>query len=85
LGAGRGACRPALLPEIHNDFITAGPSEPWQVLDYVRQRELLPNGDYDRRRHQQQFLMAVLKQTASAGTLTDRSSSTGCCTPSASP
>jgi LCP family protein required for cell wall assembly len=45
--------------------------EPWQALDYVRQRELLPNGDYDRQRHQQQFLMAVLKQTASAGTLSD--------------
>jgi LCP family protein required for cell wall assembly len=44
---------------------------PWQALDYVRQRELLPNGDYDRQRHQQQFLMAVLKQTASAGTLSD--------------
>ncbi|NJC73478.1 LCP family protein [Planosporangium thailandense] len=44
---------------------------PWQALDYVRQRELLPNGDYDRQRHQQQFITAVLKQTASAGTLTD--------------
>jgi LCP family protein required for cell wall assembly len=44
---------------------------PWQALDYVRQRELLPGGDYDRQRHQQQFIMAVLKQTASAGTLTD--------------
>ena len=42
---------------------------PWQALDYVRQRELLPGGDYDRQRHQQQFIMAVLKQTASAGTL----------------
>ncbi|MFG2040627.1 LCP family protein [Dactylosporangium sp. NPDC048998] len=43
----------------------------WQALDFVRQRELLPNGDYDRQRHQQQFLMAVLKQTTSAGTLSD--------------
>jgi LCP family protein required for cell wall assembly len=44
---------------------------PWQALDYVRQRELLPGGDYDRQRHQQQFIMAVLKQTASAGTLSN--------------
>ncbi|MEV8515143.1 LCP family protein [Dactylosporangium sp. NPDC051484] len=44
---------------------------PWQALDFVRQRELLPNGDYDRQRHQQQFLMAVLKQSTSAGTLSD--------------
>ncbi|HKT05521.1 MAG TPA: LCP family protein [Rugosimonospora sp.] len=43
----------------------------WQALDYVRQRELLPNGDYDRQRHQQQFIVAVLKQLVSAGTLTD--------------
>ena len=45
--------------------------EPWAALDYVRQRILLPGGDYDRQRHQQQLIMAVLKQTTSAGTLTD--------------
>jgi LCP family protein required for cell wall assembly len=44
---------------------------PWQALDYVRQRELLPGGDYDRQRHQQQFIMAVLKQATSAHMLTD--------------
>jgi LCP family protein required for cell wall assembly len=31
----------------------------WQALDYVRQRKGLPNGDYDRQRHQQQFLRAL--------------------------
>jgi polyisoprenyl-teichoic acid--peptidoglycan teichoic acid transferase len=45
--------------------------ERWAALDYLRQRELLPNGDYDRQRHGQQFIIAVLKQTASAGTLSD--------------
>jgi LCP family protein required for cell wall assembly len=45
--------------------------KPWQALDFVRQRELLPNGDYDRQRHQQQFIAAVLRQTASAGTLSN--------------
>lgn len=45
--------------------------KPWQALDYVRQRELLPGGDYDRQRHQQQFIAAVLRQTASAGTMSD--------------
>jgi LCP family protein required for cell wall assembly len=45
--------------------------QPWEALDYVRQRENLPHGDYDRQRHQQQFIMAVFKQFASAGTLTD--------------
>jgi LCP family protein required for cell wall assembly len=45
--------------------------QPWEALDYVRQRENLPNGDYDRQRHQQQFLFAVFKQLLSKGTLTD--------------
>lgn len=44
---------------------------PWEALDYVRQREGLPHGDYDRQRHQQQFLFAVFKQLLSKGTLTD--------------
>jgi LCP family protein required for cell wall assembly len=43
----------------------------WQALDYVRQRELLPDGDYGRQRHQQQFLKAVLKQATSSGVLTN--------------
>jgi LCP family protein required for cell wall assembly len=41
--------------------------EPWQALDYVRQRYGLPNGDYDRQRHQQQFLKAVLKEARDLG------------------
>ncbi len=34
----------------------------WEALDYVRQRYGLPRGDYDRQRHQRQFLRAVAKQ-----------------------
>jgi LCP family protein required for cell wall assembly len=45
--------------------------QPWQALDYVRQREGLPGGDYDRERHQQQFLKAVVRQTSGAGLLSD--------------
>jgi len=45
--------------------------KPWEALDYVRQRENLPHGDYDRQRHQQQFLFAMFKQLLSKGTLTD--------------
>jgi LCP family protein required for cell wall assembly len=45
--------------------------KPWEALDYVRQREDLPHGDYDRQRHQQQFLKAVFSQLMSKGTLTD--------------
>jgi polyisoprenyl-teichoic acid--peptidoglycan teichoic acid transferase len=47
--------------------------EPWEALDYVRQRDLLANndGDYGRQRHQQQFLKAVFKEITSAGVLTD--------------
>jgi polyisoprenyl-teichoic acid--peptidoglycan teichoic acid transferase len=45
--------------------------QPWEALDYVRQRKGLPNGDYDRQRHQQQFLAALFKKLLSKGTLTD--------------
>lgn len=37
----------------------------WQALDYVRQRKSLPNGDYDRQRHQQQFIKAMVDQALS--------------------
>jgi LCP family protein required for cell wall assembly len=43
----------------------------WQALDYVRQRELIPDGDYGRQRHQQQFLRAVLKQATSSGIMSN--------------
>jgi len=45
--------------------------KPWEALDFVRQREFQPNGDYDRQRHQQQFLQAVFKKLLSKETLTD--------------
>ena len=44
---------------------------PWQALDYVRQRYGLPNGDYDRQRHQQQFLKAVLQEARKQGVATN--------------
>ena len=42
---------------------------PADALDFVRQRDLLENRDYDygRQRHQQQFLKAVLKQAFDDG------------------
>ena len=43
-----------------------GHLEPWQALDYVRQRHL-KNGDYDRQRHQQQFLKALARKAAGSG------------------
>jgi LCP family protein required for cell wall assembly len=47
--------------------------EAWQALDFIRQRDLLANGDldYGRQRHQQQFLKAVLSEVTSSGTLTN--------------
>ncbi|WP_238006043.1 LCP family protein [Dactylosporangium sp. AC04546] len=44
---------------------------PWQALDYVRQRDTLPNSDYDRQRHQQQFIKALFRKIASRDVLTD--------------
>jgi LCP family protein required for cell wall assembly len=43
---------------------------PWQALDYVRQRHT-DGGDYDRQRHQQQFLNAIGKQALSTGVVTN--------------
>ncbi|GAA1039363.1 LCP family protein [Virgisporangium ochraceum] len=39
----------------------------WQALDYVRQRYSLPDGDYGRMRHQQQFLQALLRKARAEG------------------
>ena len=43
--------------------------QPWEALDYSRQRYNLPNGDYDRQRHQQQLLKAIVKKVASTDTV----------------
>jgi anionic cell wall polymer biosynthesis LytR-Cps2A-Psr (LCP) family protein len=43
----------------------------WEALDYVRQRELIPDGDYGRERHQQQFIEALTNKMASVGMLTN--------------
>jgi LCP family protein required for cell wall assembly len=43
----------------------------WQALDYVRQRYGLPKGDYDRQRHQQQFVKAMAKQALGKDVLTN--------------
>jgi polyisoprenyl-teichoic acid--peptidoglycan teichoic acid transferase len=39
----------------------------YEALDYVRIRDFLPNGDYDRERHQQQFIKAVMQEAVSKG------------------
>jgi LCP family protein required for cell wall assembly len=41
------------------------------ALDYVRQRENIPDGDFGRQRHQQQLIEAIVKQAGSKGTLSD--------------
>ncbi|MFC6563452.1 LCP family protein [Actinoplanes utahensis] len=45
--------------------------QAWEALDYVRQRYGLPNGDYDRQRHQQQFIKAMAKQAMSRDVVSD--------------
>ena len=42
----------------------------WEALDYVRQRYGLPRSDYDRQRHQQQFIKAMAKQALSKDVIT---------------
>ncbi|MER7282785.1 LCP family protein [Dactylosporangium sp. NPDC000244] len=60
---------PGVTPQVYH--VGYQHLEPWQALDYVRQRELLPNSDYDRQRHQQQFLKALFKKILSSDVLTD--------------
>ncbi|TWJ26212.1 LytR family transcriptional attenuator [Micromonospora endolithica] len=46
----------------------------WQALDYVRQRyekNGVPDGDYGRQRHQQQFVKAMVSQAFSADVVTN--------------
>jgi polyisoprenyl-teichoic acid--peptidoglycan teichoic acid transferase len=43
----------------------------WQALDYVRQRYGLPRSDYDRQRHQQQFIKAMAEQALSKDIVTN--------------
>ncbi|RIV32660.1 LCP family protein [Micromonospora radicis] len=48
--------------------------EGWQALDYVRQRypkNGVPDGDYGRQRHQQQFVKAMAGQALSADVVTN--------------
>jgi LCP family protein required for cell wall assembly len=41
----------------------------WEALDYARQRYGLTNGDYDRQRHQQQLIKAMVRKAGSTGVL----------------
>ena len=45
--------------------------EGWQALDYCRQRYGLKNSDYDRQRHQQQFIKAMAQQALSKDVVTN--------------
>lgn len=47
------------------------PMSPENALDYSRIRKGLPNGDYDRQRHQQQLLKAIAKEATSKGMIAD--------------
>ncbi|MDP9793362.1 LCP family protein required for cell wall assembly [Catenuloplanes nepalensis] len=42
-----------------------------EALDYSRIRKSLPNGDYDRQRHQQQLIKAIVEKATTRGVLTD--------------
>jgi LCP family protein required for cell wall assembly len=65
-----GSKNPGVTPKVYD--VGQHHFAPWEALDYVRQRDLLANGDYDygRQRHQQQFLKAVFKEILSTGVLT---------------
>ena len=43
----------------------------WQAIDYARQRYGLPDGDYDRTRHQRQLVEAILAKAQAQGMADD--------------
>jgi LCP family protein required for cell wall assembly len=43
----------------------------WQALDFARQRYGLPNGDYDRQRHQRQLIRALVGQVLTRDLVTN--------------
>ncbi len=43
----------------------------WEAIDYARQRYGLPNGDYDRQRHQRQLVEAILTKALSQNLTSD--------------
>ena len=65
--------RPALAPDPGHarrwsTSSDASTSTPYEALDYVRQPRLpAGDGDYDRQRHQQQFIKALLKEAYRQG------------------
>ncbi|GGM61561.1 LCP family protein [Dactylosporangium sucinum] len=63
--------RPVKIPGVRAQVYPVGCRRfaGWEALDYVRQRELLPDGDYGRQRHQQQLLLALADKATSAGVL----------------
>jgi anionic cell wall polymer biosynthesis LytR-Cps2A-Psr (LCP) family protein len=44
----------------------------WQAIDYARQRYGLPDGDYDRQRHQRQLVEALLGKAMEQGLVADQ-------------
>jgi LCP family protein required for cell wall assembly len=56
---------PGVTPVVYHK----GPQHltPYEALDFVRQRDGLPYTDYDRQRHQQQFIKAVMTEMESKG------------------
>lgn len=73
LGGVRVCLNHAVYDEFSGADFPAGPQtlDAAESLAFVRQRHGLDNGDLDRTRRQQAFLLSVLKQLNSAGTFTD--------------
>jgi anionic cell wall polymer biosynthesis LytR-Cps2A-Psr (LCP) family protein len=59
--------RPGERAYVHEPGCRRMPAE--LALDYARIRKSLPNGDYDRQRHQQQLIKAIAKEATSKGML----------------
>jgi LCP family protein required for cell wall assembly len=66
-GKGIQGLKPGEHAYVHEPGCRRMPAE--LALDYARIRKSLPNGDYDRQRHQQQLIKAIGKEATSKGML----------------
>nr|WP_240943044.1 LCP family protein [Planosporangium thailandense] len=66
---GRPVPVPGVRPQVYH--VGCQSFTGWQALDYVRQRELIPDADYGRQRHQQQLIAALVKKVSRTGLVSD--------------
>ena len=58
--------------ELDGVFVPAGKyvAEGWQALEFCRERHHMPNGDFDRQKHQKEVIMEIARKFIESGDIT---------------